>query len=170
MKRLLLLALCASQIHTMDHSELNRELISRVIHLDIIGVHDLLERGAQVNAPDESGRTALSHAAGLGSSELVCEMLLEYGADPEMADKSNMRPFDYAQERMHVLFDMYNAQHPEEDRVLFVRRRTGSYRLLNDPKAIQKVILNGDNPRMKRLKKDTSNICEALFEREIGLK
>jgi ankyrin repeat protein len=54
-----------------------------------------LDRGAQVNARDEQGRTALFYAAGRGYS-VITGMLLEEGADPNLTDKLNKTATDYA--------------------------------------------------------------------------
>lgn len=48
-------------------------------------VRDLLDHGADVDAEDEFGFTAILHAARLNNTELV-RVLLEAGADPEAAD------------------------------------------------------------------------------------
>ncbi|RXN11858.1 Ankyrin repeat domain-containing 63 [Labeo rohita] len=48
-------------------------------------VNLLLQRGASVNHPDESGRTALSYACEMGYLDAV-KILVKNGADPEAAD------------------------------------------------------------------------------------
>ncbi|KAL0165373.1 hypothetical protein M9458_041126, partial [Cirrhinus mrigala] len=48
-------------------------------------VNLLLQRGASVNHPDESGRTALSYACEMGYLDAV-KILVKNGADPEEAD------------------------------------------------------------------------------------
>uniref|UniRef100_A0A8C2BW69 Uncharacterized protein n=1 Tax=Cyprinus carpio TaxID=7962 RepID=A0A8C2BW69_CYPCA len=48
-------------------------------------VNLLLQRGASVNLPDESGRTPLSYACEMGHLDAV-KILVKSGADPEAAD------------------------------------------------------------------------------------
>uniref|UniRef100_H2ZYW4 Uncharacterized protein n=1 Tax=Latimeria chalumnae TaxID=7897 RepID=H2ZYW4_LATCH len=45
----------------------------------------LLDRGANVNCQDDSGRTALSFACEKGSLEVV-KLLVQYNADPDIVD------------------------------------------------------------------------------------
>ncbi|KAM9354874.1 uncharacterized protein ankrd63 [Pholidichthys leucotaenia] len=45
----------------------------------------LLEKGADVNCQDESGRTALSHACEMGHLEVV-KFLVQFNADPDVTD------------------------------------------------------------------------------------
>ncbi|XP_039507297.1 lysosome-associated membrane glycoprotein 5 [Pimephales promelas] len=55
----------------------------------------LLQRGASVNRPDESGRTPLSYACEMGFLDAV-KILVENGADPEAADSWGNTPLMYA--------------------------------------------------------------------------
>jgi ankyrin repeat protein len=71
-------------------------------HEDGVGVHAaestvdlLLSRGAQVDAIDDRGRTALMMAAELGHAEIV-EMLIGRGADQSVRDKSGKTALDLA--------------------------------------------------------------------------
>jgi ankyrin repeat protein len=71
-------------------------------HEDGVGVHAaesvvdlLLSRGAQVDAIDDRGRTALMMAAELGHAEIV-EMLIGRGADKTVRDKSGKTALDLA--------------------------------------------------------------------------
>lgn len=57
----------------------------------------LLEHGADVNASDERGMTALHDAAIAGRIAQV-QLLLRHGAKPEMADHSGKLALDYARE------------------------------------------------------------------------
>lgn len=45
----------------------------------------LLEKGADVNCPDEDGRTALSHACEIGHLDVV-KLLVQFNADPDVSD------------------------------------------------------------------------------------
>lgn len=60
----------------------------------------LLDAGADVNARQAGGFTALHSAAAAGRAEAVA-VLLERGADPGPADDQGKRPADYARERGH---------------------------------------------------------------------
>ncbi|KAA0708143.1 Ankyrin repeat domain-containing protein 63 [Triplophysa tibetana] len=55
----------------------------------------LLQRGASVNCPDESGRTALSYACETGCLDAV-KILVKNNADPEMADSWGNTALMYA--------------------------------------------------------------------------
>jgi ankyrin repeat protein len=60
------------------------------------GVVDLLlSRGAQIDAVDDRGRTALMMAAELGHAEVVT-MLVGRGADRSVRDKTGRSAFDLA--------------------------------------------------------------------------
>jgi ankyrin repeat protein len=54
-----------------------------------------LRHGADPNARDLFGKSALHSAAARGSAELVA-LLLEYGGDPAAADDSGRTPLDLA--------------------------------------------------------------------------
>jgi ankyrin repeat protein len=68
-------------------------LMLAVDHRDIDSVRKLLAAGADVNAKDVFGRTALSWACSSGrASDRVIELLLSAGADPNAADKVGVAP------------------------------------------------------------------------------
>ena len=58
----------------------------------------LLDRGAEVNARDESGETPLHEAARRNTPPAVVALLLDRGADATLRDNNNKLPADYAQE------------------------------------------------------------------------
>ena len=58
----------------------NTPLMEKVIADDPAAVSKLIKEGADVNAKNNYGWTALSHAARSGNAELV-KLLLEHGAD-----------------------------------------------------------------------------------------
>ncbi|XP_056402895.1 ankyrin repeat domain-containing protein 63 [Hyla sarda] len=64
------------------------ELRSRFVRL-------LLDKGADVNGRDESGRTALSLACELGHLDAV-KLLVQHSADPEIPDRNGNRALMYA--------------------------------------------------------------------------
>jgi ankyrin repeat protein len=55
----------------------------------------LLSRGAQLDAVDDRGRTALMIAAAVGHAEVI-EMLLGRGADPSARDRNGKTALDLA--------------------------------------------------------------------------
>ena len=55
----------------------------------------LLDKGADVEARDDRGRTALMTAAELGHAEIV-ELLLRHGADPRDRDTAGKSALDLA--------------------------------------------------------------------------
>jgi hypothetical protein len=75
----------------------------------------LLERGANVNASDERGRSALSCAAGHGAAALVSS-LLAAGANPLQTDKDGKTALIFAARRghracAHLLMPVSNCNH-----------------------------------------------------------
>src|SRR5262249_55545029 len=75
----------------------------------------LLARGADVNAADEEGTTALMHAAGLGFVSIV-QRLLDKGADLERTNKDHQSAWLMAamgnQLEVVDIFKAYRAAHP----------------------------------------------------------
>ncbi len=76
----LLIPLLASAV------DINQELIKAAEKGDTAAVKALLDRGADVNAKDENGGTALMEAALLGNNATV-QALLEAGADVNAKNK-----------------------------------------------------------------------------------
>lgn len=56
-----------------------------------------LEAGANVNAVDLEGKTALMFAAQSNTNPEIITTLLAYGADPLMIDSAGKTAFDYIQ-------------------------------------------------------------------------
>ncbi|GHS99151.1 hypothetical protein AGMMS50276_22240 [Synergistales bacterium] len=73
--------------------------------LNLCGWHTLnevraaIKNGADVNAKDEHGATALMLAALYNSNPEVISLLLERGANANIIDKTGKRAIDYAEER-----------------------------------------------------------------------
>lgn len=61
----------------------------------------LVDAGAEVNARQHGGYTALHSAAQHGDTSLV-DLLLDHGADPNQATEDGRRPVDFARERGHA--------------------------------------------------------------------
>jgi ankyrin repeat protein len=61
----------------------------------------LLKAGADVNARDKEGRTALMRAAELSNTTEGTKVLLAAGADPLMKDKNGLTALDLARTRAH---------------------------------------------------------------------
>ena len=55
----------------------------------------ILEKGADVNAPNEEGMTPL-HFAVMYQETKIVEMLMKYDADPMKTDRAGRRPYDMA--------------------------------------------------------------------------
>lgn len=58
-------------------------------------VRKLLERGANLEALDDSGKTAL-HLSAIRGNELSCKVLLQHGANPNAQNEWHLTPMMYA--------------------------------------------------------------------------
>lgn len=79
----------------VDVNARNNELITPIMTSSLNALGPLLEGGAEVNAKDKEGRTALHHALLQGKEEKV-EVLLASGADENIRGKDGMLPVDIA--------------------------------------------------------------------------
>jgi quinoprotein dehydrogenase-associated probable ABC transporter substrate-binding protein len=84
-----------------EGADLNELLSSAVIASDMDRIKLLVEKGADVNAPDPQGWTPLQNAARQKKDGLIKE-LIKLGADPNRADDSGMTPLVAALMRDHV--------------------------------------------------------------------
>jgi uncharacterized protein len=82
----------ASQVMPLHSAAAGRNLAS---------VHDLLTRGAPVNARQQHGWTALHSAAQNGDLEMV-DLLLKHGADPSIKNCDGMTALDLARKQGHA--------------------------------------------------------------------
>ncbi|XP_026228977.1 ankyrin repeat domain-containing protein 34A [Anabas testudineus] len=78
----------------------------------------LLEKGADPNIPDKSGRTALMHACAEQAGKEVVSLLLENGADPSLKDYSGSSALVHAinkgdRDTLQVLLDACKAKGKE---------------------------------------------------------
>jgi ankyrin repeat protein len=80
-------------------------LVEAVLHRDYGNVLMLLNRGADPNAGDEGGMTALMHAAELGDVMLI-KLLILNGAEPDLTRYENTTPLMIA-----VLNENFDAAH-----------------------------------------------------------
>lgn len=81
-------------------------------------VRYLLEKGADPNIPDKSGRTALMHACAEQAGKEVVSLLLENGADPSLKDYSGSSALVHAinkgdRDTLQVLLDACKAKGKE---------------------------------------------------------
>lgn len=79
----------------MVYSELNFEFLSAVEDFDLQAMEKALCRGANINAVDENGYSAL-HTAAFSSRSGLVEKLILRGADVEIKDKEGKTPLFYA--------------------------------------------------------------------------
>ena len=80
---------------------LGRQLHGAVRDNDTGELRRLLLRGAEVEAPDARGRTAL-HAAAEEGRERALVLLLAHGADPTRRDPRGLTPLDAARLSWHL--------------------------------------------------------------------
>ena len=84
-----------------EGADLNQELSNAVIASDIDRIKLLVEKGADVNAPDPQGWTPLQNAARQKKDGLI-KVLVGLGADPNRSDGAGMTPLMAAITRDHV--------------------------------------------------------------------
>jgi quinoprotein dehydrogenase-associated probable ABC transporter substrate-binding protein len=84
-----------------EGADLNQELSNAIIANDSERVKFLVEKGADVNAPDLQGWTPLQNAARQRKDEMI-KTLIELGADPNRAAADGMTPLVAAAMRDHV--------------------------------------------------------------------
>ena len=71
----------------MDNERLNEELIQAALSGGVEGVRYTLSKGADVNAKNNNGATALM-AAAMVNSKYIAELLIEEGADTSVVDNT----------------------------------------------------------------------------------
>ena len=79
----------------------NTPLMDKVVAGDTAAVEALIAKGTDVNAKNNYGWTALSHAARAGNAELV-KLLLVHGADVNTRDQSGWTPLMRAAMKGHA--------------------------------------------------------------------
>jgi ankyrin repeat protein len=84
-----------------EGADLNQELSNAIIANDSERVKFLVEKGADVNAPDLQGWTPLQNAARQRKDEMI-KTLIELGADPNRPAADGMTPLIAAAMRDHV--------------------------------------------------------------------
>lgn len=94
------------------------ELLRAIRNGDGIRVTELLQRGASPNARDDSGATALMHAAAFAPADIM-QLLLNHGADAKMADRAGATALMWATHdatKVRLLIDLgadVNAARPD---------------------------------------------------------
>jgi len=79
---------------------MNDDIIAAAANGNTETVQSLLNRGADINAKDSNGQTALMRAAYEGHLDIV-QLLLEYDADINITDEDGWTALQYAQEFEH---------------------------------------------------------------------
>ena len=81
------------------HKRLNDQLLASIKPGNSTAVASLLQRGANVNAVDENGRTPLMLAAQRSDTKIV-RLLLGAGADLEAKDREGKTPLNLAERKV----------------------------------------------------------------------
>jgi len=92
----------------------------------------LLNAGAQVNHQDNDGMTAL-HWAARGKSGQHFDLLLQYGADPNIRDRTGKLPIDYVSDYNGDREELISMLEPRDRNLQFVRDNVGSEALTRMP-------------------------------------
>jgi hypothetical protein len=95
---------CAALIARGENSDVDRQMIAAATHGDLTAVKDLLAHGANVQAQDDYGWTALM-AATHANEVQVAKVLIAAGSDVNAKDKLQDSPYLYAgaQGRLEIL-------------------------------------------------------------------
>ena len=80
----------------MSMQRSQKALFSAVLARDIQGLGDAISAGADVNARDRDGRTALMHAVINQDPESIKLLLKQYKADPNVRDRSGWSALHFA--------------------------------------------------------------------------
>lgn len=88
----------ATSINAMRNTPLHATLAGPS---GIAGARLLAEAGTDVNARQHGGYTALHSAAQHGAIDVI-DLLLDHGANPDLAADDGRRPVDFARERGHA--------------------------------------------------------------------
>ena len=88
-----------------------------VIDINEPKVHALIKQGAQINAVDSEGKTALHLAAPIGRYSLV-KYLVEQGANVHLKDNKHKTALVYAIEKNRIKVIMYLSKKANEPHVL----------------------------------------------------
>ncbi|XP_046895809.1 ankyrin repeat domain-containing protein 34A [Hypomesus transpacificus] len=125
-------------------------------------VRYLLEKGADPNIPDKSGRTALIHACAEQAGKEVVSLLLENGADPSLKDYSGSSALVHAINRgdrdtLQVLLDACKAKGKE---VIIITTDTS-------PSGTKKTKQYLNSPPSPALVDNSSPVCMSPSEVEI---
>jgi len=81
-----------------EDSDVNQELINDAWACDIEGVKDALKSGADINAVNDLGGTAILEASNHGCTEVVAYLISE-GADVNISDNYGATPLMFAANR-----------------------------------------------------------------------
>ncbi|MDD5007115.1 MAG: ankyrin repeat domain-containing protein [Syntrophorhabdaceae bacterium] len=97
----LALELCLITVFVVSAGELENKLMDEAINNQANAVRTLIEKGANVNAKDSDGYTALLWAAYYGNTDVV-RALIEKGADVNAQNKRKQTPLHLAADKGHT--------------------------------------------------------------------
>jgi len=100
---------CAGLISQMRLNQLNQQLLTAAQSGQWAQVQSLIKEGANINAQNAQGQTALYWAADKGSAETV-KFLVGHGANVNLADQNGQTPLDRAALRSFLDIVRYLVQ------------------------------------------------------------
>lgn len=145
-----------------------------VKNVNEVKVHHLIEEGADVNAVDKTGKTALHYAAAIGRLSVV-KYLVEQGADTHLKDQTHKTPLVYAIEKNHIKVIVYltkrlNIKTSTEQKNIFTAVKNGDIKQVKeDLKSVDLNIVDPDGKTLLHLACEYKQVEIVKMLLELGI-